>query len=67
MSNSGLPKGFDGDDDGEECRYKAPLCDLIEALNAGDIGEVEFTELALEAGMSMEQIGKELEIARGEW
>jgi hypothetical protein len=60
-----LPQGFDGDDD-DERRYKSPFCDLIEALNAGDMGEVEFTELALEAGMSIEQIGKELETARGE-
>lgn len=38
--------------------------DLIAALECGEMGEVEFTELALEAGMPMEQIGAELAKAR---
>lgn len=37
--------------------------ELIEAVEAGDMGEVEFFELALEAGMSMGEIGKVLQRA----
>lgn len=40
--------------------------DLIVKLNLGEIGEVEFTELALDAGMSIERIGQELSLARDE-
>lgn len=39
---------------------------LISQLQLAEIGEVEFTELALEAGMSVERIGKELAFARVE-
>jgi DNA-binding transcriptional MerR regulator len=38
---------------------------LVEAFEAGDFGDVEFTELALEAGMSIEEIGKVLEDNEG--
>ena len=36
--------------------------DLIEAFEAGDIGQIEFFELALETELTMEQI--ELVLAR---
>jgi hypothetical protein len=39
---------------------------LISQLNLGEIGDVEFTELALDAGMSLERIGLELAGARSE-
>lgn len=39
---------------------------LIGQLEMGEIGDVEFTELALEAGMSLERIGKELAATREE-
>jgi DNA-binding transcriptional MerR regulator len=35
--------------------------ELIASYEAGDLGMVEFTELALEAGMTLEEIGKVLE------
>lgn len=37
---------------------------LISAFHMGDMGDVEFTELALAAGMSLERIGNELKAAR---
>lgn len=40
---------------------------LIDGLWAGDLGEVEFTELALEAGMSIEEIGQTLSDIREEY
>jgi hypothetical protein len=39
---------------------------IIDAYWAGDIGDVEFTELALQAGMSTEEIGKTLAEVREE-
>jgi hypothetical protein len=44
-----------------------PLQDLIEAFEGGDMGDVEFLELALEAGMDLPEIGAILEENRGEW
>ena len=40
--------------------------ELVEKLECGDIGEVEFFELALAAGMSLERIGEHLRGARFE-
>ena len=34
--------------------------EIIDAFEAGDMGDVEFTELALEAGVSLEDIGAAL-------
>lgn len=34
--------------------------ELVEAFEAGDMGEVEFFELAMDAGMSMEEAGDAL-------
>lgn len=39
---------------------------LIDGLWAGEFGEVEFTELALEAGMSIEEIGQVMSDVREE-
>lgn len=39
---------------------------LREAFWAGDMGEVEFTECALESGMSLEDIGAFLQEVREE-
>lgn len=41
--------------------------ELIAAYEAGDMGDVEFVELALEAGMDLQVIDDTLERARGEW
>lgn len=38
--------------------------ELIEAFEAGDMGSVEFTELAMETDMTIEEIGKVLEDAQ---
>jgi hypothetical protein len=38
--------------------------ELIEALEAGDFGEVEFFELALDAGLSVDEIGLALQHAK---
>lgn len=35
--------------------------ELIDAFEAGDLGEVEFFELALDAGLSLAEIGDVLE------
>jgi len=40
--------------------------ELIAAFLSGDIGDVEFTELMLEAGASVEEIGETLSKARRE-
>lgn len=40
--------------------------DIIDGFHAGDIGHVEFFELALEAGMSLEQIEAALQQAESE-
>lgn len=40
--------------------------DIIDGFHAGDIGQVEFFELALEAGMSLEQIEAALQQAESE-
>lgn len=34
---------------------------VLDAFLSGDLGQVEFFELALEAGLSMEEIGQALE------
>ena len=39
---------------------------LIDGLWAGEFGEVEFTELALDAGMSLEEISQVLSDVREE-
>ena len=38
--------------------------ELIEAFEGGDLGEVEFFELALEAGLSLDEIGTALQHAK---
>lgn len=45
------------------CKGRAGVSkqDLIEAFEGGDMGRVEFFELALDAGMSIEEIGIVLE------
>lgn len=35
--------------------------EIIEAFEAGDMGEVEFFELALDAGMSLKEVGAVLQ------
>jgi hypothetical protein len=45
---------------------KKTQAELIEQFEAGDFGDVEFTELALMAGMSVEAINRELEKQRVE-
>jgi hypothetical protein len=37
--------------------------ELLESFEAGDMGEVEFFELALEAGMTLKEIGTALQQA----
>lgn len=49
-----------------EAQVRAERERLIGQLHLGDIGEVEFTELALDAGMSIERIGAELATARAQ-
>lgn len=41
--------------------------ELIDAFQSGDLGQVEFFELALEAGLSMDEIGGALEEAEDEF
>lgn len=40
---------------------------LVDAFESGEMGEVEFFELALGAGLALEAIGRILEGERGEW
>lgn len=40
--------------------------ELIDAFEGGDMGDVEFLELALEAGMDFPEIGEVLERVRSE-
>jgi len=41
--------------------------ELLDAIAAGDMGEVEFMELALEIGMDLPEIEQAMHEARGEW
>lgn len=56
-----------GPHDVDEPEERDPVEDLIENLEGGEIGDVEFTELAMAAGLSMERIGAELAKAREEF
>lgn len=68
--SGGLPRGFDGCK-GDRPRYvdENPLtvAEIIAMLEAGDIGEVEFTEIMLEKGQSLEVVGEVLAAAREEF
>lgn len=51
-----------------QVRAQRSVWDKLSAqLHCGDVGEVEFTELAFDAGMSITRINKEIGSARGEF